>query len=233
MDFPGYPQPWSSDSSLLPPLHALLPPSASFERLSSRRCALHITLPYGLASAEVILLVQGAPEAHWRASVGRYPEGLATLGVPITHVRPHWQRGFAQQRLQAEAAPSGNFILRFPIGTGGVVHAFLECEPGLPEIKGIWIEACNNLVPAEKQFTQPLLPAPTLLPVRCSKLQMQEGECSTPNDMEKVGVTPLFSHNTTVTNGSDAHRRLNPPNTLQMGRGYPLPAIREVRRQSF
>ena len=142
----GWFTPWRARQPI-PGLHDLGAPNARMEKLSSQKCAIHACLPYGLTSAEVVLSVRSPGNRHWRAGVGRYPEDVASFGVPITHVRPHWQSGYTQKRLKVARHPEDLSVLRFPVGTGGDIHAFVECEEGLPEILGAWIEGRENLIP--------------------------------------------------------------------------------------
>lgn len=160
----GWRKPWSEQS--IPQLHGLDAPSAAIERLSPRKLAVHATLPYGLSSAEVVLAIRSPGRACWRAGVGRYPEDVATFGVPVTCARPHWQGGFTQSRLKVPRQDPTKGVLRFPIGTGGSVHAFLAGEEELPEIQGAWIEARASLRPVE---TPPTLCRPPAMshPSQC------------------------------------------------------------------
>lgn len=158
----------------IPLLHEIGEPTARFERLSSSKLAIHAVLPYGLASAEVVLSIRANENHRWRAAVGRYPDDLASSNVPLTHVRPHWQHGFAQKRLKAQAWDSGAGVLRFPIGTGGFAHAFFYGDNGLPEILGGWIEAREALRRVE--IAPPLCRPPAMsYPVRCLLEIQKEG----------------------------------------------------------
>lgn len=154
----GWCEPWQPRQPI-PDLHTLGVPKARFEVQSQRQIAIHATLPYGFVSAEVVLSVRSSRSENLRAGVGRYPEDVASFGVPITHVRPHWQSGYAQGRLKTEPYDAALSVLRFPIGTGGDAHAFLRSEEVLPEILGGWIEGRENLRPTEAWHDLPRPPA--------------------------------------------------------------------------
>lgn len=160
----GWREPWPGQG--VPDLHDLGEPSAHLERRSANELAIHAVLPYGLASAEVVLSIRAPREARWRAAVGRYPNGTATFGVPLVHVRPHWQSGYTQGRLKAPSYDPTLGVLRFPIGTGGRVHGFLRGEDGLPEVLGAWIEAREALCSAEN-VPSVLRPPAMSHPVKC------------------------------------------------------------------
>lgn len=144
----GWKSPWRSKHPL-PKLHDLGAPQARLEMISPEKLVVHATLPYGLASAEVVLSIRSSSTRHWQAGLGRYPEDVASFGVPITHVRSHWQSGYAQRRLKASPYDPDRSVLRFPIGSGGEAHAFLCGEERLPEILGAWIEVRESLLPVE------------------------------------------------------------------------------------
>ena len=140
---------WQTPVVTCPPhRHELRPIGARFERISARKLAIHASLPYGLESATIVLSVRGGEHRDWRAAVGRYEEDVASFGVPITQVRPHWQSGYTQGRLRALPQDASRTILRIPVGSGGEAHCFLSSDHGLPEILGAWIEGRDLLVPA-------------------------------------------------------------------------------------
>lgn len=154
----GWKAPWRAKYQI-PDLHDLGTPQAHLETISPQKLAIHATLPYGLISAEVVLSIRATGTRHWQAGVGRYSEDVASFGVPITYVRPHWQSGYAQGRLKTPSYESDLGVLRFPIGTGGEAHAFLYGNEGLPEILGAWIEVRENLLPVEVSPTVTRPPA--------------------------------------------------------------------------
>lgn len=168
----GWYEPQRTNS--IPSLHEIGEPTARWERLSSSKLAIHAALPYGLASAEVVLAIRSEGNRRWRAGVGRYPDDVASFSVPLTHVRPHWQDGFAQKRMKIGAQDPALGVLRFPIGTGGFAHAFLCGDDELPEILGGWIEAREILRPVE--IASPLCRPPTMSrPVKCLLEIQKEG----------------------------------------------------------
>lgn len=151
----GWRKPWSPGKSI-PRLHQLEAPKARIETLDINKLAIHATLPYGLISAEVVLSVRASGNWNWRSGLGRYEEDVASFGVPVTCVRPHWQSGFAQQRLKAPPYNPELGVIRFPIATGGESHAFLFGDTELPKILGAWIEVRENLLPAgDPEVTRP------------------------------------------------------------------------------
>jgi hypothetical protein len=155
---------WQMPQEVRPPRRHELPPvAARFERLGSGKLAIHSSLPYGLKSATIVLSVEAEAGRDWRAAVGRYEEDVASFGVPITQVRPHWQSGYAQGRLPARPQEPSRTILRIPVGTGGEAHCFLSSAQEFPKILGGWIEGRDLLQPAKQApagFHPPAMSAP-------------------------------------------------------------------------
>lgn len=120
---------------------------ATFEPLSERRVAFHLSLPHTLQSAEIVLQIREETPSTLRASVGRYPKGTSAFPVSITVSRAHDTIGFSQKRLGTPPYDPQIAIVRFPVGTGGQAHAFLSTDGLLPKIEGAWIEGTYGSLP--------------------------------------------------------------------------------------
>lgn len=144
----------------LPALHQLGEPRAWTELPGPATLAIHAVLPYTLENAEVVLQVRMPMPTTLRASLSRYPDGVAAFPVPVTSSHAGSLKGYSMTRLNAPLPDPEVVYVRLPIGTGGEAHAFLNAEPALPVIEGGWIEGFQVLEQCAFQSPQPLPPAP-------------------------------------------------------------------------